>query len=513
MLTTKGTLLTKARLAAIALILVLALIVPLNDPDYFWHLKAGEYIVAHGALPTGDIFSFTRFGQPWVLHEWLFEVLLFAAFAMLGPLGVKLLTALFTAATLGVTFAIARRIGRSPGVAFIVLICAAIPFAGGIAPRPQLVTYLCFAVFLFILLSYKYHAAGRSLLVLPLLMVVWVNAHGGYVVGIALACLFTAAEWINYWIAGTRDPVQKQRLVRLTQAACATTLASLLNPGFIEHWLYPFQVLGMAANQRISEWQSPNFHDLGPKLYLLLLVLLAFSYAYAAPRADVTELLIPGFFMFNGFMAGRHIPLAVLAVVPFIALALSRGGTAACAAWWHDSRLRRMYASSLGSGKQLGHGEGALNAVLLVVLVIFLAASAAPFRAREMKRMNELLPVGAVDYVIANDIQGNMFHNYNYGGYLIYRLAPGRKVCIDGRVDVYGDKFFSDYLDIHDGNAAWKEKFDRLAIDFAILDKDAPIRQLLLAGSSFKEVYRDQRHSVLLRTGAHQPALAATSGN
>jgi hypothetical protein len=340
-----------------------------------------------------------------------------------------------------------------------------------------------------------------------------VNAHGGYVVGIALVCLFTAAEWINYWMAAVRDPAQKQRLVRLTQVACATTLASLLNPGFIEHWLYPFQVLGMAANERIQEWQSPNFHKLGPQIYLLLLVLLMFSYSYAAPRADVTELLIPGFFLFNGFISGRHISLAVLTAVPFIALALSRGGTAACTAWWQRSRLARMYASSLGSGKQLGHGEGLLNWIVLLVLAVGLVLYAPLFRAREMKKVNDTLPVGAVEYVLAHRIQGKMFHNYNDGGYLIYRLGPDRKVCIDGRVDVYGDKFFADYLDIYEGKAAWKEKFDKLAVDFAIVDKDAPIRQLLLAGSSFKEVYRDQRHSVLLRNGAQQPALPGKSGS
>jgi hypothetical protein len=150
--------------------------------------------------------------------------------------------------------------------------------------------------------------------------------------------------------------------------------------------------------------------------------------------------------------------------------------------------------------------------MLLAVLVIFLALSAPLFRAKELRKIKEMQPVAAVDFVIAHRIQGNVFHNYNYGGYLIYRLSPGRKVCIDGRVDVYGDKFFADYLDIYDGKASWKEKFDKLAIDFAIVDKDAPIRQLLLAGSGFEEVYHDQRHSVLLRTGARQAALPGKPG-
>jgi hypothetical protein len=512
MLTTTAALLTTTRLVFIALILLLTLALPLSDPDYFWHLKAGEYIVSHRALPDGDVFSFTRFGHPWVLHEWLFEVVLFAAFAMLGALGVKLLAALFASAALGVTFMLVRRIAPSPAAAFILLICTSIPFAGAVAPRPQLVTYLFFALFLSILLNYKYHRTRRALFVLPLLMVVWVNAHGGYVIGIALIGLFTVTEWLNYRLGTARDPAQRQHLVRLTQVAAATALASLLNPGFIEHWLYPFQVLGMEANQWIEEWQSPNFRDLGSRGYLLLCILLMLSYTYADRKPDMSELLIPGFFLVNGFIAVRHIPIAALTVVPFIALALSRGCTAACAAKWNASPLARKCARAVSGGKQLGQGEVVLNWILLIVIVIVLSLYQPLFRAHEM-RQAEMLPSAAANYVIANRIQGNMFNAYDAGGYLIYRLAPDRKVVIDGRVDVYGDKFFADYRDMYMGKASWREKFDKLAIDFVIIENDAPLRQLLLADGSFNAVYRDKRHSVLLRSIPRQPTLLSKSGN
>ena len=508
---TAPTLLTKTRLAFVALFVVLTLFLPLTDPDYFWHLKAGEYIVSHRALPAGDVFSFTRSGQPWVLHEWLFEVVLFGAFATWGAAGVKLLTALLAMATLGVTFVLTRRMGQSPFVAFVLVICGGFVFASGWAPRPQLVTYLFFTLFLTILLHYKYYGARRALFVLPLLMVVWVNVHGGYVIGIALTFLFTGAEWLNYWFGAVRAPAQQQRLVQLTVIAAATLLASLVNPEFVSHWLYPFQVLGMEANRSIQEWQSPDFHHISPKIYLLLCSLFLISYIYAAPRADFTELLIPGFFLFNGFISVRHIPLAVLTAMPFIALALARGSTAACAARWQGSKLRRWYASTAGSGKQLGQAEGVLNWIVLVAVLIVLALSEPRFRAIAAKRA-EQLPAAAADYVISHGIQGNMFNTYGAGGYLIYRLGPERKVFIDGRVDVYGDTFFKDYNAMYFGTAGWKEKFDRLAIDFAVLDNDAPIRQLLLAEGSFKEAFRDQRHSVLLRTVPRQSALLSSSG-
>lgn len=508
---TAAIVLTKTRMAFVVLFMVLAVMLPLSDPDYFWHLKAGEYIVSHRALPAGDVFSFTRSGQPWVLHEWLFEVILFGVFTAWGESGVRLLTAAFVVATLGLTYSLTRRLGRSAFVASALAICGGIVFSAGWTPRPQLVTYLFFALYLSILLGYKYHGLRRALFALPLLMLVWVNVHGGYVIGIALALLFTGAEWLVFCFGTTRDPVRKERLIQLTMVAAATTLASLANPEFIKHWLYPFQVLGMEANRYIQEWQSPDFHQFGHKMYLLLCAVFVLSYVYATRRADLTELLVPGFFLFNGFISGRHLPLAVLTVMPFIALALGRGETAACTARWRNSRLAHRYAATVGGGKQLGRAEGVLNWVVLLAAGMGLWLFQPVFRANAEKQA-ERLPAGAADYVIKNRIQGK-FNVYGEGGYLIYRLGPERKVFIDGRVDVYGDRFFKDYIRIYTGKAEWKQAFERHAIDYAILDKDAPIRQLLLADGSFREAFSDKQHSVLLRVAPHQPILSSRTGN
>lgn len=507
---TAATLLTKTRMAFVALFAVLVLALPLTDTDYFWHLKAGEYILAHRALPAGDVFSFTRAGQPWVLHEWLFEAVLFGAYAAGGPSGVRLLTAFCAVAMLGLSFSLMRRLGQSPFAAWALTVCGACTLAGWWTPRPQLLTYLFFALYLSVLFAHKYHGAGRLLWVLPPCMIVWVNVHGGYLIGIALLVLFTGAEWLKYWFSAAQDRAQKRRLVQLSLVVAATTLASLVNPEFAGHWLYPFQVIGMEANRYIHEWQSPDFHQTGPRMYLLLCTVFLLSYLHAKPRADITELLIPGFFLINGFISSRHIPLAVLAAMPFIALALGRGGTAACVAAWQASALGRRYASAVGGGKQLGQAESVLNWIVLLAIIAVLLLCRPLFRANAAKQA-EQLPVTAADYVIANRIQGNLFNGYNDGGYLIYRLGPQRKVFIDGRVDVYGDQFFKDYMQIHAGAAEWKTKFERHAIDYAILGKDAPIRQLLLADGSFKEVFRDRQHSVLLRRVPRQTALSSSS--
>lgn len=500
-------LLDKTRLILCLIFLLVLASLPLVDPDYFWHLKTGEYIVANRALPSGDIFSYTRLGQQWTLHEWLFEVLLYGVFSAWGTVGVKLLTAALLIVPLGLLIAIAQRISRHAGAAMGVAMLSLIPLLGGISPRPQLLTYALFTVYLSGLLSFKYCQAKISLFIMPALMIVWVNAHGGFAIGIALLGLFTACEWLTYWMAGADDPVQRRRLLRLTTAGIATVLASLASPGLFSHWLYPFQVLGMTANQVISEWQSPNFRDLGNTAYLLLVLVFFAAYAYAGRRPDATELIVPCCFMFAGFLASRHTPLAALALTPFTARALASGAIPAIAAAWERSRLARWYRKR-GLARELGRTEFALNWLVLLAVLAVLASYAPTFQAREQARAKQVLPIGAADFVLAHGITGKMFNNYDNGGYLIYRLAPARKVLIDGRADVYGDQFIADFLDIYNGRANWKEKFDKLAIDYAILGKDAPIRQLLKADPAFKEVFFDQHFSVLLRNPAARDSAA-----
>jgi hypothetical protein len=491
------------------LVFVLLAGVPLIDPDYFWHLKTGEYIVAHAALPAGDVFSFTRAGQPWVLHEWLFEVLLYGVFAASGAFGVQVLTAALCSAVLALAFATARRLGGSLQSAWLPVAVAALAMSGAVAPRPQLLTYLCFAITLSALLGFKYAGAIRPLFALPLVMAVWVNAHAAYAVGILLMFLFGACEWLAWFAQPVRDPQQKRRLLRLAQASALVVLASLANPGLFERWLYPLQVVGMSVNELIQEWQSPDFHQFGAKAFLALVLLYLVACIYAVRRPGLTELALPLFFTVLGCISARHVPLAALVLAPFTALALSRGPLAAIGAAVRASRPMRWYLARRGAGGELGTNEALLNWLVAAVVVFFQFTHLAGARADAGRTVPAMLPTGAADYVQAHGIGGRMFNRYGDGGYLIYRLAPQARVVVDGRADVYGDRFLEDYVHVYAGGADWQARFERLAVDFAVLPLDAPIRQLLLAQGRFHEVYRDRHFSVLRRAAV--PVLAPAS--
>ena len=169
----------------------------LVDPDYYWHLKAGELIWQAGALPDGDPFSWTFEGQPWVLHEWLFQVCLHLLHEAVGPAGVALATSLLLAIAWYLAFSVADGFIHRPLVSFGL----AVAFGGGIvaaaAPRPHMISILFFAILLAMFFRAKYRRRPLGLLLVPILMLPWVNMHGGFALGVAVMVALAGMEWLN----------------------------------------------------------------------------------------------------------------------------------------------------------------------------------------------------------------------------------------------------------------------------------------------------------------------------
>ncbi len=468
----------------------------LNDPDYFWHLKAGEYIVSHMALPSGDPFSYTFQGKPWAVHEWLFEVGLYGVFTLLGPTGVKLLTAFLGILSTYIVYRAANRLLGKSTLALALSIGYVILQVSGFSPRPQLVTFVLFAAFVHLLVAFKYFADDRRLWLIPPLLVLWVNMHGGYVIGIVLIGLFCCCEWLLYFI-GPVNQVHSGRLVKLSLIGLGGALATVLNPEGIGGWLFPFQVMNMDfAKSVIAEWKSPDFHDLAGKFFLLLVFGFFLAYIYRRTKPDLTEVIVPMVFLFAGFVSMRHIPLAALILVPFVAVAL------------RDGPAQRCYSRVVSSGKHLGNIEYVLNWIILCVVGVAFYALNLPHQLKEQARLNKTMPVKAVEFIKSRGITGRMFNDYGQGGYLIYHLYPQQQVFIDGRADLYGDEFIKEFIKIRAGAPGWAQAFDKYAIDYIVVRRDAPIRERLLSRGDFKMVYDDDANSVLVRKLARFEQLA-----
>jgi hypothetical protein len=477
----------------------------LDDPDFYWHLKTGEYIFSHSAVPMTDPFAFTSIGMPWVAHEWLTELVLYGAMQFLGFTGIRLLVATMLCASFYLLFQLTQKLVNGEAKALIIasaFFAALMPYW---SPRPQIFTFFFFSTYLWLLLDYKYAGSSKRFWLLPAIMVLWVNLHGAFLVGIALVLIFLVTEWAMHFYASRDNRMVRKDLTRLSIFSWLTCLATLINPQFFHIWAYPFQLVSMeVAKGAIAEWQSPNFHLLFYKIHLTLIIAFFLAFIYSRKKPDLTELFIPLFFISAGLVSQRHLPLTSFVLLGFFGAIYRHIEVPFNLSF---TKKYQLIVSQTAKSEVNPLFASVIN-LSLFLIVVALVGSGAITQEKDEETLG-MIPVGAANYIRENRISGNMFNDYNFGGYLIYKLAPTQKVFIDGRADLYGDKFVNDYLDIYSGKAGWKEKFEKFSIDYVICDKNSALRQLLLSEGSFKEGYSDKFHSVLLRNGPKFQALLA----
>ena len=470
----------------------------LLDPDYYWHLETGRLIVQNRALPTADPFSFMYQGQHWVLHEWLFQLVLYLAYAGLGDIGVRLLCAVTGAAFFGILFTTSWRLSGRAGVAIALTLAWLLPLYPFIEPRPQIATLLLFALFLRALLFAKYLDDRRLILWLPPLMAAWVNLHGGYAVGLAVVWAFAGMEWARLLMrAETAMPVAQLRTLGIVAVLCL--LASFLNPDGPAHLLYPFQIVNMEATKALSEWQPATLETLYGKLYFLCAGLFTLCLIYRRQRPDLTEIGLSGLMIAAGFASLRHVPFALLTMIVLASWAVRSGLVLANPLASLAIRWRR---PAMSDAALLGRTEALLNFGACALIVLGAAIYYPTLAAKQDAMLRKAMPVGAVDFMQAQGIDGRMFNSLHFGGYLIHRFQGRQLVFIDGRTDLYGDRLFREHLDIERGRDGWDGLLDKYEIDLILCPPRAAVRKLLLDRGDFALVYEDQTAVILAKRGA-----------
>jgi hypothetical protein len=321
-------------------------------------------------------------------------------------------------------------------------------------------------------------------------MVIWVNSHGGYVAGLVLVLLFAACEWLMYALLQQRDAMQRQRLKKLTMTAAVTVAVTLLNPYFIDHWIYPFTVMNMEASQNlITEWRSPDFHTFRWKLFLLLVFGALTAAIYSDKRPDFTEIVLSVFFISAAFISVRHAPISVLAIVFFTSVTLAHVPFAKIFSCLNLDQLVLHYRRIVGNGSDLGKKEFLFNWMLLAITLTGCLLYYPVFHAKDEDKINKTVPIKAVKFIKDAEIKGRVFSVYHYGGYLINQFYPQQLVFIDGRADLYGDKFIQEYLEIIEARAGWKEKLEKHQIDYAIVARKSALVDHLQSSAAFNLIY------------------------
>ena len=489
----------------LALVVVCSNVGPgLADPDYFWHIKTGELIVSTEALPSVDPFSFTMADRILTHHAWLAQVIIHAVHEHLGERFVLLLVVLLASSAWYWSYQSARIFLPAPVSS---LLCAAL-FTPGmlvvLTPRPQLFSFLFFAIFLHQLLSSRSSNSWRPLLLLPVVMALWVNMHGAYIMGLALLFAFVLAEGAS--ALGARDQGYGTRFRWFAITLVASVAAACLNPDGPERLLFPFQLVTLQAADSITEWQPLRLNQPFGAMALLSGLLYFSITAYRRRAPDLLELALPISVFVAGITTLRYYPFTSLTMIPFLALAVADGAVSRLFAGpllfvaRLSERAKALWTSRVGPLAPRRSDPKAYRVHwAAAAVVVFLITPLGLVYGWSPERRDASLPVKAVDFLEANGIHGRMLNSYNIGGYLLYRVHPDRRVFIDPRTDLYGDAFFNRYLTLVRAQDGWQEILAEWAIDYAVLLSSEPLRAALVLDGGFAEVYEDGTYAVLVR--------------
>ena len=470
--------------AILALGLFTMAVRPLTDPDVWWHLRTGQLTLQNHSVFHTDPYSFTRFGQPWINHEWLSDVLLFGIYRPAGFGGLIVAFAAVVAAALFLVFL------RSPGrpyIAAIMTLWGALASASTWGVRPQMFSLLLASVFLLLLDASE--RRPRLLWWTAPLMLLWVNLHAGFPIGLAIIALFLIGEGLE--AATSLEPRQKL-LSRFRQLAAAFVLCGVLvavNPNGVRLYWYPFQTLGSESMHRfIQEWFSPDFHDL---TYLpLLLMLLALVAGLAASRRcpRLRNLLLVVAMIPAALRSMRHIPFLVLVIVPVLSEMTQT---------WLRERGALRGSSQAAFG--LAPRTLAFNLIVFLAFAGFTVARIKQVVGRQGETEAHHFPAAAAAFLQQHHPPGPMMNHYNWGGYFIWKLYPQYRVFMDGRADVYGDTLMNEFGSCYYLKDDWTKTLEAWGIRTVVLTPDAPLITALRSSPQWRQIYGDTEAVILTR--------------
>ena len=439
----------------------------LIDPDTLWQITVGQWIIDHNAVPTSDVYSFTMRGQPWISTQWLAQVMFAKSYALFGWSGPVVLASSAISATFALLAKfLSRRLADSTTLVFVAAALAlTVPH---LLARPHVLALPVMVAWVGGLISAADKREAPSFWLLPLIAL-WANLHGGFVFGImivapiALDCVVSADT-----------SARKALLLRWVVFGIAALAASCCTPYGWDSLLASRKILELgSALPLILEWKPADFGSVGP--------------------FEICLLLGFGLVLYRGVSLP---PMRIVLLLGLLHMALAQGRAAEILALVAPIVLAAPLARQIG-GAEPTHPQALRAPVLASIAVTLVAGTIAWASVHPFAPHMRGSPVAAVTELKKLNV-ARVFNDYDFGGFLI---ANGVAPFIDGRTELYGEKFFVDH------NAASglmePENLFRLLDDYKIeatlMRTQSAATKLLDHIDGWQKIYSDDIATIHLR--------------
>src|SRR5271165_6036833 len=451
------------------------------DPDMWWHLSIGDWILQNRAFPHNGIFSHTAANHPWMAYSWGYEVLLARSYEWQSFIGMGIFGTALTIAVAVAVFCMLYRISHRFWAAWALSMVVYAAFLFNISPRPVFFTVVLFTICLTLMFEAQRSGRVQLLYWLPLVFLIWANIHIQFIYGLAVLGMFAGINLLQRIAIALRiypDSLAKPTLPPVPPFVVlgGCVLASCVGP--YSYHLYQ-QVIVISQSKimyrMIIELQALEFKYYNQYIELLLAIGAYFALGWQK-KMDPFKLALLIFASVFAFRTWRDawflcvIAAAVIADFP---------------------------APELESDRPIRWtGWAAVSAVS--ILLLGLAAPNTDFNTRGLDRaISSEYPVDAVNFLRRNPVGGPLYNSFDWGGFLIFYM-PQYPVAIDGRGDLYRD-FLEQYYATQEAEPSYLTDAWLNRAGLVILQNKFPIAKMLLTDRRFRVIYHDDLAVVFVR--------------
>ncbi len=441
-----------------------------GDDDVFWHLATGRYIVENGTVPSIDVFGYVTEGQEWMPFEWGWDVITYGLYNVGGYEAISVFRTIIFLLTFGILFIVMQRFKVSFNVSLLILGLMAFGTIDRLTPRPHIISYLFFALLVFIITDFKYIRRNHKVLYfLPLIFLIWANVHMGILAGMFFLGIYVISELIVYSRKGvpSKDfpPLSKPELYRLLLIVVACVLVMLINPNSFQTYVYAYEHTQMKLLETINEWRSP-FNEMFTGsfvtiIYKIFLFSGIFILYYAVKRKDIFIGILVIAFAIYSVRAVRLTVDYIIFMSAFLAVAI-------------DYILVNLKSQGIKNFLLKGPIIKAVYAIFLLYFIFRLPDSTLYLENLKYYRISgmginaDFIPVQMFDFMKENNIPEKgekVLNHFGTGGYLIWNF-PDEKNFIDSRN--LNDSIYYEYANIMGMAPGFDQKIQNYGVDYFI---------------------------------------------
>lgn len=492
------------------------------EPDLWWILRTGDWILANGKVPTEDVFSFTFAGTEWINVKWLFEVITSIWAKAFGVENLPLIQIVVNGILLLALWKITKIIGQLIGkeadkTLFALIAIAAIPALDfRMNARPEMISHLFTMLFLWIVLKQRQSASRWIFALIPLQML-WTNLHEAYGIGIVLnLILLGSVLWENSF---SWENLKKQKTLLL---ASGLSIASVVvNPRGMRMIWHPFEIYSqLDANKFTSEllsYTAPYYWKLVPSWFMVIFAAIGLWFwlrtvpfiGFVRKKIQLKKdhpvgsfyLLVLLAFTWLSLSANRNIPFLITIAMPLVIMVFQAA------------------IQSFGTKLKLNAAIAPVLVFLLGIGMYYSIASGNLLKWTDGRTDMGLSvpasknPVATANFLIENKVEGNGFSDYLTSSYLMWAMKDDFKSFIDLRdLDVFTVDFFQKFSEL----MVFPEKFDSLDntynFDYAVIYRPqfAGLHKFIANKSNWFLVHADPVATVYVKDNGKNAALLTT---